>query len=60
MNGLEKLETCSNRSAGIVSKKIRICCNNFKDVDGYDCELRGIFPVTDVHCETCELYKGTE
>lgn len=55
-----KIDNCKHRSEEQYTRKVKICCNNYKDVEGYDCPLREIFPLNPEHCENCALYQPKE
>jgi hypothetical protein len=56
MDGVQKFNNCANRSPGNVTKKVKVCCNNFKDLAGYECVKRGIFPLSTNVCEVCNEF----
>jgi len=56
----EKYDKCAYKSAEQYTRKVKICCNNYKDVTAYDCEKREIFPLAPNHCEACQEFKAKE
>lgn len=60
MTGQEKLETCQFRSAETFQRRVRICCNNFQEISGFDCSIREIFPVNSDHCNNCKVFKAKQ
>lgn len=57
---MDKFEECKFRSKEIYTRKIRICCNNYKDVTAYDCPKREIFPLSSEHCNNCKEFEIKE
>lgn len=60
MSGSEKFNTCAHKTAEPLTEKVRICCNNYKDVNGYGCLKRKIFPLDEKHCAECQEYEGQQ
>lgn len=57
MTGEEKFNTCQHKSPEQYKRKVRICCNNYSEIEGFDCALREIFPLNFDHCQNCSLYQ---
>lgn len=54
----DKFQTCKHRSSEIISKKVKVCCNNWQDMQGFECPVKGYFPLNGNHCANCEAYQS--
>jgi hypothetical protein len=60
MVGSEKFDTCQHKSTEQYKRQVRICCNNYQEIEGFDCTLREIFPLNPDHCTACTIYLPKE
>jgi len=53
-NFATNFDTCINRSETSIVKKVKTCCNNYQDIEGYNCNERNIFPLSHEICNGCD------
>lgn len=52
----ERIGRCVFCSENAYSRRVRICCGNYQDVEAYHCEKNDWFPLTNENCLSCEYF----
>jgi hypothetical protein len=53
-----KFNSCRFKSKDKIKKNVKLtCCSKGKEVEGYNCEKRGIFPLSPKQCNDCKVYE---
>jgi hypothetical protein len=53
-----KIDSCIHRSAEKIAGKVKVCnCGATKDIEEYQCNSRGIFPLNSQICDACNVFE---
>jgi len=55
---MSKIDSCIHRSPEKIVGRVKICnCGATKDIEEYQCNSRGIFPLSEQICDGCHIFK---